>query len=385
MAARNCYLAICVMLMAGCPGQVEEVPAQWIDGREADSGAAGYRVVTVVEGLEHPWGMAFLPGDEGILVTERPGRLRLVRDGRLVPEPIAGLPAIRGEGEGGLLDVALHPNFVENRLVYISYSKPGPRGATTALARGRLLEGRLQALEDVFVAEAWAPAAVNYGGRIVFDGEGHVYLSVGDRRAAERARDLRDHVGTTVRLLEDGGVPPDNPFVGRPDIRPEIYTYGNRNPQGMVLDRGSGRLWQNDHGPRGGDRIHLVRPGADYGWPDVSYGDHYDGRPIPDPSPGDGTDPPVHYWNPGISPSGLTLYDGAAFPAWRGDLFSGSLVARRLVRLRLEGERVTQEERLLGEVGQRIRAVVTGPDGLIYLLLDTASAPLLRLEPAGVG
>jgi glucose/arabinose dehydrogenase len=193
--------------------------------------------VTIVEGLEHPWGMAFLPGNEGILVTERPGRLRLVRDSRLDPKHVAGLPEIRGRGEGGLLDVALHPAFAQNRLVYLAYSKPGARGGTTALARGRLENGRLVGVEDVFVAEAWEASEVNYGGRIVFDREGHLFLTVGDRRDMERSQDLRDHVGTTIRLHEDGRVPIDNPFVGRAGARPEIFTYGNRNAQGWRYTR----------------------------------------------------------------------------------------------------------------------------------------------------
>jgi glucose/arabinose dehydrogenase len=380
--ARIALLNLLISVLAsGCSAPIGGVPDQ---NPPASSGSARarYRVVTIVEGLEHPWGMAFLPGNEGILVTERPGRLRLVRDSRLDPKHVAGLPEIRGRGEGGLLDVALHPAFAQNRLVYLAYSKPGARGGTTALARGRLENGRLVGVEDVFVAEAWEASEVNYGGRIVFDREGHLFLTVGDRRDMERSQDLRDHVGTTIRLHEDGRVPIDNPFVGRAGARPEIFTYGNRNAQGLAVHPATGDIWQIDHGPFGGDRIDRILPGRNYGWPRVSFGDHYDGRRIPDPRPGDGTEPPIHHWNPGISPSGLTIYDGHAFPHWKGDLFVGSLKRRCLNRLRFDGTTVVEQEQLLQDRNERIRTVVTGADGFLYLLVDAPNAPMLRLEPA---
>src|SRR5687768_16967675 len=219
------------VLPSSCPAPVGEVPAQSPPAPSCLT-LSRHRVVTVVEGLEHPWGMAFLPGNEGILVTERPGRLRLVKDGRLDPQPIAGLPEIRGRGEGGLLDVALHPAFEQNRLIYLAYSKPGERGGTTAVARGRLEDRRLVRVSDVFVAEAWGPSEVNYGGRMVFVRDGHLFLTVGDRREMERSQDLRDHVGTTIRLHDDGRVPTDNPFARGVGARPEIFTYGHRNAQG---------------------------------------------------------------------------------------------------------------------------------------------------------
>jgi glucose/arabinose dehydrogenase len=379
--ARNALLILLISVLAsGCSAPVGGVPSQ-SPPAASSSARVRYRVATIVEGLEHPWGMAFLPGNEGILVTERPGRLRLVRDGRLDPQPIVGLPEIRGRGEGGLLDVALHPAFDQNRLVYLTYSKPGTRGGTTALARGRLEDGRLVEVDDVFVAEAWGPSEVNYGGRIVFDRKGHLFLTVGDRREMERSQDLRDHVGTTIRLHEDGRVPIDNPFVGRAGARPGIFTYGNRNAQGLAIHPATGDIWQSDHGPFGGDRIDRILSGRNYGWPRVSFGDHYDGRTIPDPRPGDGTEPPIHHWNPGISPSGLAIYDGDVFPHWRGDLFVGSLTRRHLRRLRFDGTTVEEEE-LLQDRGERIRTVVTGADGLLYLLIDSSKASMLRLEAA---
>jgi glucose/arabinose dehydrogenase len=364
----------------GCQG-VDAVPAQNLPQRQAPVGRS-LRVVTVVDGLEYPWGMVFLPGGEGILITERPGRLRLVRDGRLVPEPIGGVPRVRAEVESGLLGVALHPDFANNRLVYLAYAKPGEQGSTTAVARGRLEGGNLRGVEDIFVADAWGPAAVNHGGRIAFTDDGHLIVTVGDRSQMSRAQDLRDHAGKTIRLRDDGEIPGDNPFVGRSGVRSEIYSYGHRNPLGLVAHPESGAVLLNENGPWGGDEINLLVPGENYGWPRVSYGDHYDGTPIPDPAAGDGTVLPLHHWVPGISPSGMSIYDGEAFPEWRGDLFSGSLQRRHLNRIELEGNAAVGEERLLEDRGQRIRDVVTGPDGLLYLLVDAAAAPLLRLEPA---
>ncbi len=366
-------------LLSGCPPAPDASAGQ----RQLPLGAddtVDFQLRVVVEGLEHPWGLAFLPDDEGILVTERPGRLRRIRDGRLAPQPVEGLPAIRGLGEGGLLDVVLHPEFDRNRLVYFSYSKPGDRGGTTALARGRLDDNHLLDVEDIFVADAWGPATVNYGGRIVFDDAGFLFLTVGDRREEHRAQELGDHVGTTIRLRDDGSVPDDNPFVSRAGARPEIYSYGHRNSQGMLVHPATGELWQTDSGPAGGDEINLIIAGANYGWPVVSFGNHYDGRRIPDPGAGDGTELPLHFWNPSISPSGMMVYTGDAFPQWKGDLFVGSLVARFLGRTRFDGSAFVGEERLLPGQG-RIRAVITGPDDLIYLLTDAADGALLRIEP----
>jgi aldose sugar dehydrogenase len=347
-----------------------------------DGAPVDYQVVAVVEGLEHPWGMAFLPGDEGILVTERPGRVRIVRNGQLDPQPIRGVPEVWAQGQGGLLDIELHPDFAGNRLVYLSYSKPGPQGATTAVARGRLEGDRLVDVQDVFVADAWGTAGQHFGSRIVFDQRGYMYLTIGDRGEMERAQNLQDHAGTTIRLHDDGRVPQDNPFVGRADARDEIFTYGNRNAQGMAVHPETGEIWQNEHGPRGGDEINRILPGRNYGWPNYRFGNHYDGRPIPDSTPDAGIEMPLLDWTPAIAPSGMSVYTGDVFPQWRGDIFNGSLVERHLNRVRFDGTTPVEQERLLEERGERIRAVSTGPDGLIYLLVDAPGAPLLRIEPA---
>jgi len=349
----------------------EEVPSQ----RHA------FRVVTVVEGLEHPWGMAFLPGGD-ILVTERPGRLRLIRDGALDPAPIGGLPEVSDGGQGGLMDVALHPGFAENGLVYLSYSKGGRDGRTTAVVRGRLEQGRLTGVQEIFEADAWNGNGVHFGSRLVFDGKGHLFISVGERGEMQQAQNPDNHQGTIIRLRDDGSVPADNPFVGRQGYRPEIWAYGVRNPQGLVLHPGTGELWEVEHGPRGGDEINVILPGHNYGWPVITYGIDYDGTVISDLKEKEGMDQPLHYWVPSIATSGLTIYDGDRFPDWRGDAFVGGLAGLHLARVAFDGHRVVETEKLLEGLGHRIRDVRTGPDGLIYVLVDASRAPLLRLEPA---
>lgn len=339
-----------------------------------------YRVVTIVEGLEHPWGMAFLP-DGGILVTERPGRLRLVRDGRLVPEPIAGVPEVRARGQGGLLDVALHPEFERNQLVYLSFSKPGDQGATTAVVRGRLDGGRLVDVEEILEAEAWSTAGVHFGSRMVFDGAGHLYVSIGDRGTMQNAQNLANHAGTILRLRDDGTVPDDNPFVGRAGVRPEIWAYGIRSPQGLAFHPETGELWETEHGPRGGDEVNRIEPGRNYGWPEITYGINYNGEPITDVTEREGMEQPLHYWVPSIATSGLAIYDGDRFPGWRGSVFVGALAGTHLARVTFDGTVPVGEERLLEDRGERIRDVRVGPDGYIYLLVDSDDAPLLRIEP----
>jgi aldose sugar dehydrogenase len=349
--------------------------------RPPPNGAVDFRVVTIVDGLQHPWGMAFLP-DGAILVTERPGRLRIVRDGVLDPEPVAGVPQVRAQGQGGLLDVALHPDFAANRLVYLTYSKPGPGGATTAVARGRLDGNALTDVQDIFVADAWAGGNQHFGSRIVFAGDGTLYVSIGERGQQQPAQSVADHVGTTVRLHEDGTAAAGNPFLGQAGARAEIFSYGHRNVQGMARHPETGEIWQVDHGPSGGDALYVLSAGGNFGWPEYNFGNHYDGRAIPDPRADAGVEMPVTHWTPAIAPSGLTVYTGDVFPQWRGDLFIGSLVDRHLRRVRVDGRDVVEQERLLADRGQRIRDVRTGPDGLLYLLVDASSAPLLRIEPA---
>jgi aldose sugar dehydrogenase len=341
-----------------------------------------FRVVTVAEGLQHPWGIAFLPGGD-LVVTERPGRLRVVRGGVLQPEPVAGVPEVWARGQGGLLDVALHPDFASNRLVYLSYSRPGPRGATTAVVRGRLDGDRLTGVEDVIEADAWNQRPVHFGSRLVFDRDGYLYVTVGDRGEMARAQDRGDHVGSTLRLHDDGRVPADNPFVGEAGARPEVYTYGNRNAQGMAVHPVTGQVWQAEHGPRGGDEINLILPGRNYGWPAITHGVNYDGSVITPDTAREGMEQPLHHWTPSIAVAGMTVYGGNAFPGWQGNVFAAALAGEHVARLEFDGTTPVREERLLGDLGHRFRQVVTGPDGHLYLLVDARSAPVLRLEPAG--
>ena len=340
-----------------------------------------FRVVTLVRGLERPWSVAFLP-DGRMLVTEREGRLRVVRDGRLDAQPVSGLPRIAPQGQGGLFDVALHPKFAENGLVYVSYAARGDDGVGTELARARLAGDRLVDVQVLFRQSPKGSTGRHFGGRIVFDRAGYVYLTLGDRGEMERAQRADDHAGSVIRLHDDGRVPADNPFVGRPGWKPEKYTLGNRNMQGAALHPQTGIVWTHEHGPQGGDEVNVMRAGVNYGWPVITYGVNYGiGTKIGEGTAKPGMAQPIHTWVPSIAPSGMAFYTGDRFPGWRGNLFVGALRDRMLVRLALEGEKVVREERLLQGVLGRIRDVRAGPDGLIYLLTDESDGVLARLEP----
>jgi len=341
------------------------------------------RVVKVVEGLEYPWGLAFLP-DGRMLVTERPGRLRIVgKDGKLDPQPVAALPAIAAHGQGGLLDVALHPRFPQNGLVYLSYAARGDGGVGTEVARGRLSGYRLENVEVIFRQQPKGSTGRHFGSRLVFDREGYLYITLGDRGEMERAQKADDHAGSVIRLHDDGRVPADNPFVGRPGWKPEKYTLGNRNLQGAALHPRTGALWTHEHGPQGGDEVNVIRPGVNYGWPVITYGVNYGiGTKIGEGTQKAGMAQPLHYWVPSIAPSGMAFYTGDRFAGWRGHLFVGALRDQMLVRLTLDGEKVVSEERMLKNVLGRIRDVRNGPDGYLYLLTDESNGVLARIEPA---
>ena len=354
-----------------------------------ESAEHDFRVVTVAEGLQVPWSMAFLPGGD-MLVTERPGRLRVVRDGRLLPAPVAGVPRVFAQGQGGLLDVEPHPDFASNRLVYLSYSKPVAGGSTTAVVRGRFEGDALHDVEEIF--EAQSSGRGHYGSRLSFDADGYLFITVGDRQAppsgdleAHPAQDLSNHHGVTLRLHDDGRVPEDNPFVGRAGALPEIYSYGHRNAQGLAIHPETGAIWLNEHGPQGGDEINVVRPGANYGWPVIGYGVNYgSGSPIHESTSRQGMEQPIHIWVPSIGVSGLTFYTGSRFPEWRGDAFAGGLSGGYLARLDVENGEIVGEEVLLSGIG-RVRDVLEGPDGFLYVAVearDGGRTPILRLEPA---
>lgn len=348
--------------------------------RQINTQAGLVRVDTVVTGLEHPWGLAFLP-DGRMLVTERPGRLRVATMQGALSPPVAGTPAVFARGQGGLLDVALEPEFASSRMVYLSYAEAGEGGAGTAVARGRLNEAAtaLENLQVVFRQVPKVDGANHFGSRLVFARDGTLFITTGERFKFEPAQDLSSHLGKIIRINRDGSVPRDNPFVGRAGARPEIWSYGHRNVQGATLHPETGVLWEHEMGPRGGDELNIPEAGKNYGWPLVSWGDHYNGTAIPRPPTRPEFADAVWHWTPAISPSGMTFYTGDLFPAWRGNLLIGGLTARGIVRVALDGRRVTGEERL--ELNVRIRNVRQGPDGAVYALTDQSDGVILRLAP----
>lgn len=339
-----------------------------------------FRLVPVYRGLRHPWSVEFLGSGE-FLVAERGGRLLRIRGSTAAA--VAGLPAVHASGQGGLLDLVLDPRFAENRTVYFTYAKAGSGGAGTAVARAVLEGDALRDLRVLWEMERKTGAGVHFGSRIRFLPDGTLVFSTGDRGQGERAQDLSDDAGKIHRINADGSIPRDNPFVGRPGAKPTIYSYGHRNIQGLAVNGADGSLWATEHGPQGGDEVNLILPGRNYGWPVITYGRQYgSGAPIGEGNAKAGMEQPLLQWTPSIAPSGLAFYSSAAFPRWRGSLFSGNLAGQRLVRLSLNGAAVRSQEVLLqGTVG-RIREVKEGPDGALYLLTDEANAVLYRLEAA---
>ena len=354
-----------------------------------------FRVVTVVDGLMHPWSMAWLPNGD-MLVTERPGRLRIVRDGELLAEPVSGVPEVRAQGQGGLLDVTLHPDFMDNRLIYLSFSKPNADASesTTAIVRARFEHDALHEVEEIFEADMWSRSRGHYGSRFAWRDDGTLLVSLGDRQepprgdlAAHGAQNRGTHTGTIIRINDDGTVPTDNPFIGVDGVRPEIWSWGHRSPQGLLVHPETGDVWETEHGPQGGDELNLIQPGLNYGWPVIGYGVNYrTGAAIHAATHQDEMEQPKTFWVPSIATSGLMVYTGDQFPSWRGNIFSGGMRGQQLVRITLDGQDVVAEETLMLGYAQ-IRDVRQGPDGLIYLALkprdDSDSVPIVRLEPVG--
>lgn len=340
------------------------------------------RFVEITSDLEHPWGLAFLP-DGRMMVTERPGRLRIITEGRLSTQSVSGLPEIAANGQGGLLDVAIHPNFTKNNLVYLSYTASGAGGIGTEVLRGKLQGNQLKDVETIFRMQPKSKGSRHFGSRLVFDREGYLYITLGDRGDRPRAQKPEDHAGSVIRLHDDGRIPSDNPFVGKQGWKAEKYTLGHRNMQGAALHPRTGQLWTQEHGPQGGDEVNVIRPGVNYGWPVITYGVNYGfGTKIGEGTHKEGMAQPVHYWVPSIAPSGMAFYSGSKFPKWNGNLFVGALKDQMLVRLVLDGEQVVHEERLLKNRFGRIRDVRQGPDGHLYLLTDENNGMLIRIEPA---
>ncbi|MDQ8158634.1 MAG: PQQ-dependent sugar dehydrogenase [Gemmatimonadota bacterium] len=351
-----------------------------------------YRLVTVAEGLVQPWAMAFLPGGD-LLVTERPGRLRIIRGGKLLPTPVSGVPEVAYRGQGGLLDVVAHPNFASNKLIYLSFSKPqGGGAATTAVVRGRFENNALVDAKEIFVADTKG-APGHYGSRIAFDKSGMMFITVGERQVPSTgdlekhpAQDLSNHHGKVIRLFDDGRVPPDNPFVGKAGAKPEIWSYGHRNPQGLAIHPTTGEVWETEHGPQGGDELNLVQKGLNYGWPVVGFGVNYGpGVAIHAGTMRAGMENAKNVWVPSIATSSLMIYTGDKFPAWKGSFFVGGLAGQRLVRLTYDGKVFNVEDNLVRNQG-RIRDVRQGPDGYIYVSIDDQQAKpsaVMRMEPVG--
>lgn len=412
MKIRFCRSALLLVALGGlgCAPDSGDAGSDRTDADAVRTALHDFRVEEVATGLVNPFAMAFTP-DGDLLVTERPGRLRIIRDGVLLPDSVEGLPPISALGRGaramngleqaGIRDVMLHPDFADNRLLYLSYVKPGADSlGSLAVARGRFENDRLSAVEEVFHAVAdgnGTERSSMWGGRLAFDGNGHLFVTLGDRQwpstgdlTAHPAQDLTNHNGSTVRIHDDGRIPADNPFVDTPGVLPEIWTWGHRNAQGLLVHPVTGDVWLNEHGPQGGDELNLLRSGENYGWPVVGYGVNYrTGSAIHEGTLREGTAPPAHVWVPSIGISGMMVYQGDAFPEWQGDLFVGGLSGQRLTRLRMDGQEVGTEETLLSRTG-RVRDIREGPDGFIYLAIDGGTrwedgppTPVLRLVPAG--
>ncbi|HEV7371334.1 PQQ-dependent sugar dehydrogenase [Arenibaculum sp.] len=372
MARKTC-IAILAAAAAALPA------AAIAQDRTIGSESGEIRVETLADGLEHPWGLAFLP-DGRALVTERPGRLRILEPGGALSDPLSGVPEVFAQRQGGLLDVAVDPEFETNGLVYLSYAEPGEGGASTAVARGRLAEGGLDDVEVIFRQEPKVSGGAHFGSRIAFSPDGTVFVGLGERFKFDPAQDLSNHLGAVVRVNPDGSVPDDNPFVGESGARPEIWSYGHRNIQGAAVHPETGALWVVEHGPRGGDEVNIAEAGRNYGWPLVSWGRHYAGENIPDPPTRPDLAQSVFHWTPVIAASGMDFYTADLFGDWQGDLLVGGLVAKSIIRLDQDGQEVSEAERL--NLGARVRDVAVGPEGAVYALTDEDNGAVLRLTPA---
>lgn len=351
-----------------------------------------FRLVTVVDGLVSPWGFTFLSANE-ILVTQRGGQVRLIRNGKLLPDTVLGVPRVRASGQGGLLDVVTHPKFAENKLVYLSYSKPNADGSqgTTAIVRARWANDRLNDVQEIFEAKVWSAGRGHYGSRMAFDRDGFLFITLGDRQVPPTgdlekhpAQDLSTHHGKVIRLHDDGRVPADNPFVNTPGALPEIWSYGHRSVQGIAVHPETNQVWTNEHGPQGGDELNLDQAGKNYGWPVIGFGVNYrSGTAIHPGTTREGMEQPVNVWVPSIAVQDLVIYTGDKFPNWKGNFFIGGMVGQRLVRLVMDGAKVVEVENMVQNRG-RIRSIQQGPDGFLYLAFeDQAGGPskLMRLEP----
>ena len=380
MLRKTLLATLCASALITATAPVFAAPTQNLKSEQGT-----LEVTTITKGLEHPWALAFLPDRQGMLVTERPGNLRVVSaDGKL-SAPLSGVPKVWAKGQGGLLDVVLSPDFKQDRTVYLSYAEGGGEGdkAGTAVGRGRLSDD-LTAIKDfkvIFRQEPKLSVGNHFGSRLVFDRDGYLFITLGENNDRPTAQDLDKLQGKVVRIYPDGKVPDDNPFVGQAGVRPEIWSYGQRNPQGAALNPWTGTLWENEHGPQGGDEINIIERGKNYGWPMATHGINYSGQPIPEAKgkTAEGTVAPHHVWEKSPGLSGMAFYDADRFKAWQHNVFIGALVSQELIRLQFDGDKVVHEERLLGELNKRIRDVRQGPDGYLYVLTDEDDGALYKI------
>lgn len=362
-----------ILAITSCSTKKEEVP-----GAIVQSEKQKFEVDTITTNLKNPWGIAFLP-DGRTLVTERAGEIRIVKDGKLLDEKIQGVPTVYAHGQGGLMDIQLHPDFDKNSWIYLSYSKQVADSGGTVIARAKLEGNTLTNLEELFQALPLSRSEVHFGSRIVFDGKGHMFFTSGERGKKENAQDLTNHLGKVLRLQDDGKVPSDNPFVGTIGAKSEIWSYGHRNLQGLYYDKETGILWEHEHGPRGGDELNIVEKGKNYGWPVITYGINYDSTIITDITEKEGLEQPVRYWVPSIAPCGMTLVTSDKYQNWKGNILVGALSHQLVARVEVTDKKFVQEEKLLEKIG-RVRAVVQSPDGYIYVATENPGK-LVRLVP----
>ncbi len=370
-------LLTAVVLLAACAKK--ESAEEVFTGKVIESEKQKFGIDTITAELTNPWGIAFLP-DGRILITERAGEIRIVKDGKLLPEKIGNVPAVFANGQGGLLDIKLHPDYASNGWIYLTYAKPGEGGGGTVVARAKLEGNNLTNLEELFSALPLSGSGAHFGSRVVFDGKGYIFFSCGERGTKENAQDLTNHLGKILRLHEDGKVPTDNPFVNTPGAKPEIWSYGHRNPQGLVYDKTTETLWDVEHGPMGGDELNKVEKGKNYGWPVITYGMNYDSTAITDITEKEGMEQPVFYWKPSIATCGLALVTSDKYPSWKGNLMVGALAKQHIARVELDAQgKFVKQEKLLEKMA-RVRAIEQSPDGYLYVATETPGM-LLKLVP----